>query len=227
MMPSAGNAGRLADQRDLARALDHPHRVEDRIEILDGCGWRLLLHASHEPSSRDLRPSQGSCHATARVRASRAGVPRPASRRGTACRRAAVSRELPATCSELVARQDPLDARQLRRFRSPARAPAPPTAPRARCAAARTASTTSPGRRSPESRAELRRRSGRRTGCSAGTCSYDGVSVAPWITTDAVADLLHHLRPPRGEFLRRQRVGEERRLCRRDRGQNEQGQPGE
>ena len=44
----AGDARRLANQRDLARTLDQAHRVEHRIEILHRHARRLRLHAPDE-----------------------------------------------------------------------------------------------------------------------------------------------------------------------------------
>ena len=51
----------------------------------------------------------------------------------------------------------------------------------ARCAARRRASSSSSGRRAAPAPAALRRPSGRRTGCSAGSARTAGYSAAPWI----------------------------------------------
>ena len=57
----AGDPRRLADDRDLARALDRAQRVDDRIEIGDrrSCGAAAFSFWTN-CSSRETRPSQGS-----------------------------------------------------------------------------------------------------------------------------------------------------------------------
>ena len=141
---------RLADQRDLARALDRAasRRAPDRGCAPSSCG-ACAFSFSMNAASRVGRPSHGSA-AVAAAHASdvarRAGALRLGPERrvdGAALlRRAATHRR-----RELLARAAPARCRSSRPPRARARAPGPRSAPGARCAAPRTAATACPCRR--------------------------------------------------------------------------------
>ena len=209
-----GDARRLAEQRDLARALDQAHGVDDGIEILDGGGRDLLLHAIDE--RRFTRQP-----AVPRILQRLACVVRGVGRRGCSERLRPVRKvDCPSSGAdlferhpELVAGKDSGDPAQLlgfgprrqdRTFGSLGSFVAGVEEQRGRLGAS-VDDEDRPRNRDPGQVKELivlteldvRRILGR-------SLNDDG----------AVADLFHDLRPARGEFLGRQGVGEERRLRR-------------
>ena len=161
--------GRFAQQRDLARALDHPHLVEDVVEVLELDAGSLRRELRPEPrlARRPLVPRIRL--ARPRVRAARGpACPSGPSRRGRSCRPSGPP-EPAAALSKSAARQHVLDPRQLfgggagheqRSFRALHLLVRRIQVER-RALRAAVHDQDGPRRR--------RRRSGSRTGCSAGT----------------------------------------------------------